>query len=114
RVKRRVQPSPFLIELADGQQLPTTPALPPLPANSSPVLDGEVERLALTFSELAAYLHCPYAFRLRNRIGFQPQIAPELGYGTAVHHTLRLVAEHYREHGAPPSQEQVDALLDSS
>ena len=29
------------------------------------------------------------AYRLRNLLGFQPRLAPELGYGKAVHHVLR-------------------------
>ena len=44
------------------------------------------EPVELTFSELAAYLDCGLAYRLRNLLGFQPPLAPELGYGKAVHH----------------------------
>ena len=42
------------------------------------------------------------AYRLRNLLGFQPRLAPELGYGKAVHHVLRTVAEHTRATGAVP------------
>ena len=49
--------------------------------------------LTITFSELAAFLDCGLAFRLRDLIGFQPRLAPELGYGKAIHHVMRTVAE---------------------
>lgn len=85
------------------------------PASSVPAAGVDVEeRLVLSFSELSAYASCPYAFRLRNRIGFQPRIAQELGYGKAVHHTLRRVADHFRETGRVPEPAEVDALLDAS
>ena len=54
------------------------------------------------------------AYRLRNLIGFQPRIAPELGYGKAVHHVLRTVAEHTRATGEVPTQAELDRVLDAS
>jgi DNA helicase II / ATP-dependent DNA helicase PcrA len=40
-----------------------------------------------------------------------PALAPELGYGKAVHHLMRAVAEHTKETGQPPNQKAVDHLL---
>ena len=37
---------------------------------------------------------------------------PELGYGKAVHHVLRQVAEHVRRHGAKPTPKQLERLFD--
>ena len=45
------------------------------------------------------------AFRLRNLIGFQPRLAPELGYGKAVHHVMRTVAEATQATGHGPDAE---------
>ena len=103
------QLSPFLQELS-GDHVADRPALPNPPLDRQD--DGNPEQVALSFSELADFLLCPYAFRLRHRIGFLPQIAPELGYGKAVHHALRRVAEHYRETGAVPASHDLAAMFD--
>jgi DNA helicase-2/ATP-dependent DNA helicase PcrA len=73
------------------------------------------EPLELTYSELSAFLDCGFAYRLRSLIGFQPRLATELGYGKAVHHVLRRVAEVTRDAGGsvpPPSE--VDQIIDAS
>jgi DNA helicase-2/ATP-dependent DNA helicase PcrA len=68
-------------------------------------------RLNLSFSELANFLRCPYAFRLRHGLGFQPRLAPELGYGNAVHRTLRRVAEQHQA-DAPLSHDELEAIFE--
>ncbi|MYB15479.1 MAG: ATP-dependent helicase [Chloroflexi bacterium] len=103
--------SPFLAGLG-GEPRPDRPELPPPP--SAREATGELARVNLSFSELANYLRCPYAFRLRHGLGFQPRIAPELGYGTAVHHALRRVAEHHQESGSPPSHEELDRIFEEA
>ena len=105
---RTVSTSPFLLELA-GASLPGRPTLPPPPEDLAD--SDESERVALSFSELARFLLCPYAFRLRHRLQFQPQIAPELGYGKAVHHALRRVAEHHQATGTVPSASDLERIL---
>ena len=70
--------------------------------------------ISITFSELAAFIDCGLAFRLRNLIGFQPRLAPELGYGKAVHHVMRAVAEATKATGHVPTEAEIDELLDSS
>lgn len=69
--------------------------------------------LAVTYSELAAFESCPRSYLLKNQLGFMPAIRPELGYGNAVHHTMRVLAERTRVTGAPPTAAQVDQLLAS-
>ncbi len=68
----------------------------------------------MTYSELASFLDCGMAFRLRNLMGFQPRLAPELGYGKAVHHVLRAVAEETQASGRVPGDVEIDAILDAS
>lgn len=63
---------------------------------------------------LAAFSECGLAFRLRNLVGFQPRLAPELGYGKAVHHVMRAVAEATKASGHVPTAAQIDELLDES
>ncbi|MDA8061789.1 MAG: PD-(D/E)XK nuclease family protein [Actinomycetota bacterium] len=57
---------------------------------------------------------CGMAFRLRNLVGLQPRLAPELGYGKAVHHGMRAVAEATRDSGQMPGPSEIDAILDAS
>jgi len=109
--KIKISPSPYQLEVtgaqSDARQLP----LPPAPA----ILEEEAsEPLALTYSELAAYRACGFAYRLRHSIGFEPFLAPELGYGKAVHHVMREVAEHTIRYGHPPDDQQLDRMFDES
>ncbi len=69
--------------------------------------------LAVTYSELAAYMSCPQSYLLRNRLGFMPTIQPELGYGNAVHHLMRMVAEHTQKSGVVPTPRQLNELINS-
>lgn len=69
--------------------------------------------LAITYSELAAFESCPRSYLLKNELGFMPTIKQELGYGNAVHHTMRVLAERTQATGAVPTAQQVDQLLDS-
>jgi DNA helicase-2/ATP-dependent DNA helicase PcrA len=106
--KNRVAASPYHLEVTGH-----VAALPlPLPPVERIVNEQAAEPLTLTFSELAAYRACGFAYRLRSLIGFQPFLAPELGYGKAVHHVLRAIAEYTLRHGQPPDFQQVWRMLD--
>jgi DNA helicase II / ATP-dependent DNA helicase PcrA len=108
--KNTVQPSPYYSELADLESTPEEIQLPSI----EPLDEGANDPIALSFSELAMFIDCGLAFRLRELIGFEPRIAPELGYGKAVHHVMRAVAEATRATGTVPSAEELDRLLDQS
>jgi DNA helicase-2/ATP-dependent DNA helicase PcrA len=70
--------------------------------------------LEITYSELAMYLDCGLAYRLRNLLGLQPRLAPELGYGKAVHHVLRTVADQTKKTGSVPKPAEINRLLEGS
>jgi DNA helicase-2/ATP-dependent DNA helicase PcrA len=70
--------------------------------------------ISITYSELASFIECGHAFRLRGLIGFKPRLAVELGYGKAVHHVMRTVAEETRATGQVPSPGRIDTILDES
>jgi DNA helicase-2/ATP-dependent DNA helicase PcrA len=106
--KNKVPPSPYH-EAITG--FAATHPLP-LPRIDQIVREEAAEPLTLTFSELAAFRSCGFAYRLRSMLGFQPFLAPELGYGKAVHHVMRAVAEHTRAHGRPPSPGELDRMFD--
>src|SRR5207248_1681916 len=103
------QPSPYYLELADLEAEPATIEYPPI----EPSVSGD-EALEITFPELATFLDCGMAYRLRNLLGFQPRLAPELGYGKAVHHVMRTVAEVTNAKGKVPSAAEIDQILDQS
>ena len=110
RIRNRVAASPYHQEVTGHT---VNSALLPLPQVEPIVAEESDEPLTLTFSELAAYRTCGFAYRLRNYFGFQPLLAPELGYGKAVHHIMRAVAEYTQRHGQPPDPQQLDQLFDT-
>lgn len=73
----------------------------------------EVPDLAVSYSELAAYSDCPRSYLLRNQLGFMPPIQAELGYGNAVHHVMRAIAEQTQDSGRLPSPRDVNDLLNT-
>lgn len=106
---RVVAPSPYYSELADLEILPADISFPTI---ETPTTDDE--DIELSYSELAAYLDCGMEFRLRNIMGFQPRLAPELGYGKAIHHVLRSVAERTKENGKVPDEQELETILHES
>ena len=72
---------------------------------------AEMPELHITYSELSAYLNCGYSFWLRNRIGFPPELVQEIGYGKAVHHLLRVIAEETQLKKRPLTPMDVDRIL---
>jgi len=103
----KVGVSPFIEEVheAYGHQL----AYPPDWVDER--IDGDDPELHITYSELAAYLNCGYSYWLRNRIGFPPEIVQEIGFGKAVHHLLRAIAEETQRKNRPLTAIDVDRIL---
>jgi DNA helicase-2/ATP-dependent DNA helicase PcrA len=106
---KAVRASPYYAELRSHEIEPAAVTMPAVePAGA------EATAIEVTFSELAAFLDCALAYRLRNLVGFQPRLAPELGYGKAVHHVLRTVADRTRATGEVPTATEIDGILDAS
>jgi DNA helicase-2/ATP-dependent DNA helicase PcrA len=107
---RRVAGSAYQRELALAEILPEEIVLPTIET------PGEVsdEPISLTYSQIAAFMDCGMAFRLRELVGFQPRLAPELGYGKAVHHVMRAVAEATRASGRVPNPADIEDILNAS
>lgn len=108
RIKNRVGASPYHLEITGHAA--TRPL--PLPSVERIIREKAEEPITLTFSELAAYRSCGFAYRLSSLLGFQSFLAPELGYGKAVHHIMRAVAEYTRATGQPPGPGELDRLFD--
>ena len=69
------------------------------------------EDLQITYSEIADYLACGYSYWLKNRIGFPPELVREIGYGKAVHHLMRELAEFQAKNGRKATPMDVDHIL---
>jgi DNA helicase-2/ATP-dependent DNA helicase PcrA len=107
--KQAVAASPYYQDLQGLEQDVAHLQLPSIESVDS----ANVEPMVISYSDMASYLSCATAYRLRSLLGFQPRIAPELGYGKAVHHVLRSVAERTRQHGVVPTEQQIEAILDA-
>ena len=109
--KQAVGESPYFAELKASE---LEPSRVKIPVDAEPRRVADAPAVTITYSELATFLDCGMAYRLRNRLGFQPPLAPELGYGKAVHHILRTVAERSRASGAVPDSADLDRILDDN
>ncbi|WP_298136961.1 ATP-dependent DNA helicase [Acidiferrobacter sp.] len=106
---QRVQPSPFIRDIAGEVLEDCTEIALPCVAETG---HDESDILSVTVSELAEFKMCGLAYRLRRLIGFQPPLALELGFGKAVHHVLRNVAEYTRHYGKVPDSLWLGDLFD--
>ncbi len=109
RKVHRFQPSDYLMEVAGDQ--PHRVASLPLPAAPESHKPLELESLEVSFSDLAVFEECGHRYRLGNALGFQTQIAPELGYGRAIHHVMRHLADTVRTSGRLPDTDELDRLV---
>lgn len=96
-----------------NQDLEIDPADAKLPSGQAAVEESD-DPVTITYSEMASFLDCAQAYRLRSLLGFQPRLAPELGYGKAVHHVLRTIAETSRADGSVPSPDDLARILDAN
>jgi len=111
RITHRAKPSLYLDEVAANYGGLLSNKKLPLPPAPDKLLEPEPPPLALSFSEIANFDECGFRYRLSQQFGFQQELATELGYGKAIHHILRNVAEVTRRSGSIPTPGQVDDIL---
>jgi DNA helicase-2/ATP-dependent DNA helicase PcrA len=109
RKANKFKPSPFLSDIAGGD--PEVMTVLPLPGPFKPPADEPRDLPTVSFSELALYEGCPLRFRFSTSLGFQPQLVTELGYGRAIHHILRHLAERTKKLKALPTSEEVEGVF---
>jgi len=109
KAQKAQSPSPFLTAVSGGS-LPLLRALPDPPPPET--VHDEEPVIELTFSNLAAYAECGLAYRLRRLLGFQPPLVAELGFGKAVHHVMRHVAEFVQTKGHVPDEAELTSILE--
>lgn len=106
---RDVDPSPFLESL----KLPLTSSSKlPMPGAAEGAGMADAPPPTFSFSNLALHEQCPYSFRLRQLFQFGPPLAEAIGYGRAVHHVLRRIADETHDSGIIPSPERIHAFFD--
>ena len=104
--KSSARPSPYILEAAN------LAASAGLPTDTQP-RGIEIPDLTITYSELESYIGCPRSYLLRNELGFMPPMKSEIGYGHAVHHIMRVIAEYTRATGELPRPKAINDLLTS-
>lgn len=73
---------------------------------------GSDRPLALSLTELIRYDDCGHRFRLQRVLGFETQLVSELGFGRAIHHVLRRIAEETRAAARVPELARIDAIME--
>lgn len=111
RKQRSFSTSPYLLEVSGGQSPPVLSTLP-IPESTGEGRPKSLPTLQIAFSDLARVEECGHSYRLGTVFGFQQALASELGYGRAVHHVLRNLAEEVQHSGAAPTAKQLEALVD--
>jgi ATP-dependent DNA helicase UvrD/PcrA len=107
--KKAYGPSPYWIEHQDLEVEPDEIDVPSSATAATPNGDP----VTITYSDMALFLDCARAYRLRSLIGFQARLAPELGYGKAIHHVLRNVADLTKNSGHVPNPAEIAQILES-
>ena len=92
-------------------QLPTWDG-PEIPHEITARATAAAKPVSISLTELIRYDDCGYRFRLQRSIGFESQLVTELGFGRAIHHVLRRVAEEARELKRIPDLARVEEILD--
>lgn len=111
RMQRAVKPSPYLVEIAGTRESIRRPGALPLPQATDAAKSKEPPTLEISFSDVATFEECGYRYRLARVFGFEQELAIELGYGKAIHHVLRQIAESALASGQAPPASQAAAIL---
>jgi len=111
-MQKSAKPSPYLTEVAAlCGGIKSYPKLP-LPAVTGATKPKEPPALEVSFSDIATYEDCAYRYRLSSGFDFQLELAVELGYGKAIHHVLRQLAEKARGEKKVPTKTEVAVVVD--
>lgn len=109
--KNNFKPSPYLLQAARMNGGIKRFASLPLPDLSRATLGERTPMLEMGFSDIASYEECAYRYRLASSLAFQQKLVIELGYGKAIHHILRHVAEIVRATGKVPTRREAEKIV---
>ena len=85
---------------------------PEIPVRVTPSRGPETSPVAISLTELIRFDDCGHRYRLQRGLGFETQLVTELGFGKAIHHVLRRVAEEARDTGRIPDLARVEEIFD--
>lgn len=105
--KAKVAESPYFPSLGGFFVPPSEIVTPILRGAKADDID-----LLISYSDLASFMECGLAYRLRQRLGFKPQLEPAIGYGKSIHHVMRVVANFTQATGAVPDATFLNEILD--
>jgi DNA helicase-2/ATP-dependent DNA helicase PcrA len=108
RKKRNFKPSAYFLELSKVKGITELDAIP-LPVREDRK-GGQSATDEISFSDAALWNDCGQRYRLSRILGYEQSLAEELGYGHAVHHTLRVIAEETRSRGRLPTKEEAVSI----
>jgi DNA helicase-2/ATP-dependent DNA helicase PcrA len=106
----RAKPSRFIETLSEGKHTDCLSKLGECNPRVSVKRNGPGEVLVADFGQILAFSECPYKYYLRHVCGFEPPVAPELGFGRFLHHVIAELARRARE-GRAPTKADVDEIL---
>jgi DNA helicase-2/ATP-dependent DNA helicase PcrA len=106
-----MKPSLYLHEVASRNGGIRSYSKLPLPPKPERLLEPEIPPLEVSFSEIAHFEECGHRYRLASNFGFQQELATELGYGRAIHHILRNIAEGARSTGKTPTNQEIKKIM---
>jgi DNA helicase-2/ATP-dependent DNA helicase PcrA len=109
--KKMVGRSPYFCDVG-GTSTAVSNAAPWTPDEVPSKVGANDDKPTFSFSDLAQFHTCPLQYRMRKNLNFQPSGAKEMGYGRAVHHLMRRVAEHVRNFRELPDASDLDRLFD--
>jgi DNA helicase-2/ATP-dependent DNA helicase PcrA len=112
RITKATTPSPYLREVANHSGGIKKYDQLPIPAAARDTQPKEMPPVELSFSDIATFEDCGFRYRLGALFGFQQELAIELGYGKALHHVLRQVAEIARAADKIPQQAELTTIID--
>jgi len=68
--------------------------------------------VSISLTELIRYEECGYRFRLQRSLGFETQLVSQLGFGRAIHHVLRRIADEARVQRRIPDLARIEQILE--
>ena len=112
RTERRVSRRSRFIEAIHPAAFPEWTA-PIIPATIETRQAAAAKPVSVSLTELIRYEDCGYRFRLQRSLGFETQLVSELGFGRAIHHVLRRIAEESRDKKRIPDLDRIATILDT-
>lgn len=108
--KREIWPHPFIDEMRN-HRVSGLRHIRKAKSKNKP-LNKSKGAFPTSYSELSNYERCPYDYRLRHMLGFNPGAPVALGYGTNMHNILNQIHTDFIQKKKIPTTEEIDKIFD--